>query len=156
MKTDLDEIIKKVAVRNGAGLRKDDAVIQLVTVIDSIMENHTKQLAEKQQELLTVFAEKTEATLNRINAEMKENSVRSVNAAANYAKDMLPRVLTEGANEAVRVTKGELTSLLRDMNDLFRDFQGILAGTKKIAVGACIIITMVGLLVGFIGIRMQQ
>ncbi len=63
MKTDLDAVIRAVAVNNGAGLKKTDAVMQLVTVMDAIIESHTQQLAEQQKALLVGFAEKIEASL---------------------------------------------------------------------------------------------
>lgn len=153
MKTDLDEIIKKVAVRNGAGLRKDDAVIQLVTVIDSIMENHTKQLAEKQQELLTSFAEKTETTLNRINADMKEHTERSVNATAKFALDMLPRILTDGTNAAVTVAKGELGMLVTELNESLVGLKKTVAGCGQLTWGTCIVLAGVALLIILTGLR---
>ena len=87
MKTDLDAVIRAVAVNNGAGLKKTDAVMQLVTVMDAIIESHTQQLAEQQKALLVGFAEKIEASLLRANTDMKANTEHSVHAVTEYAKD---------------------------------------------------------------------
>lgn len=126
MKTNLDEVIKTVAVRNGAGLKKSDAVMQLVTVMDVIIENHTTQLAEHQKILLVGFAEKIEESLLSINTDMKDNTKQSVNAVTEYAKDILPKVMTAGATEAVKAAKGELATMLLEFHNTVESFkQGV-------------------------------
>lgn len=137
MKTDLDEVIKTVAVRNGAGLKKTDAVIQLVTVMDTIIDSHTRELAEQQKALLVGFAEKIEESLLRIDTDMKENTGRSVNAVTEYAKDILPKVMTAGATEAVKAAKGELTAMIYDFHNSVESFKRwTKAGVVAVAVGA--------------------
>ncbi len=114
MKTDLNVIIKNVAVRNGAGFVKNDAVMQLVTVIDTIMENYTAQLTEHQKALLLSFSEKIEEGLLRVTTDTSANTKNSVNAVTEYAKGILPQVMTAGSTEAVKAAKGELEGMLRD------------------------------------------
>ncbi len=126
MKTDLDEVIKKVAVRNGGGLKKSDAVMQLVTVMDTIIESHTAQLAEQQKVLLIGFAGKVEEALLRITSDTKESTEHSVNAVTEYAKGILPKVMTTGAAEAVNAAKGELSGMLVDFSILLGSFKHLL------------------------------
>lgn len=123
MKTDMDAIIKNVAVRNGAGLKKSDAVMQLVTVMDSIMESHTNQLAEHQKALLVSFSEKLEEALIRVTQDTNSSTKNSVNAVTEYAKGILPQVMTSGATEAVKAAKGELSGMLVDFSILLGSFK---------------------------------
>ncbi len=126
MKTDLDEVIKKVAVRNGGGLKKSDAVMQLVTVMDTIIESHTTQLAEQQKMLLVGFAEKIEEALLRITTDMKGSTEHSVSAVTGYAKGLLPKIMTTGATEAVKAAKEELSGMLVDFSILLGSFKHLL------------------------------
>lgn len=114
MKTDMEAVIKNVAVRNGAAFVKNDAVMQLITVIDTIMENYTTQLTEHQKTLLMSFSEKIEEGLLRVTNDMNANTKTSVNAVTEYAKGILPQVMTAGATEAVKAAKGELEGMLTD------------------------------------------
>jgi hypothetical protein len=137
MKTNLDEMIKTVAVRNGAGLKKSDAVMQLVTVMDTIIESHTTQLAEQQKALLVGFAEKIEESLFSINTDMRENTKQSVDAVTEYAKDILPKVMTAGATEAVKAAKGELAAMLLDFHNSVESFkQGIKVSVIMVGLSA--------------------
>ncbi len=128
MKTDLDAVIRAVAVNNGAGLKKTDAVMQLVTVMDAIIESHTQQLAEQQKALLVGFAEKIEASLLRVNTDMKANTEHSVHAVTEYAKDILPKVMTAGATEAVKAAKSELSAMLLDFDCRVVPFRRLIQG----------------------------
>lgn len=123
MKTDMDAIIKNVAVRNGAGLKKSDAVMQLVTVMDSIIESHTNQLAEHQKALLVSYAEKMEEALLRVTQDMNNSTKSSVNAVTEYAKGILPQIMTAGATEAVKAAKGELSTMLMEFSILLESFK---------------------------------
>lgn len=126
MKTDLNAIIKNVAVRNGAGFVKNDAVMQLVTVIDTIMENYTTQLTEHQKALLVSFSEKIEEGLLRVTTDMSANTKNSVNAVTEYAKGILPQVMTAGATEAVKAAKGEMDGMLIDFSITINSFKHML------------------------------
>ncbi len=126
MKTDLDAIIKKVAVRNGAGFVKTDAVMQLVTVMDAIMENHTAQLADQQNAMLASFREKLEDSLVRVTQDTNSSTRNSVNAVTEYAKGILPQVMTSGATEAVKAAKGELSGMLTEFSILLGGFKHML------------------------------
>lgn len=126
MKTDLDTITKNVAVRNGAGLVKSDAVMQLVTVIDTIMENYTTQLTEHQKQLLVSFSEKIEESLLRVTNDMNANTKKSVNAVTEYAKGILPQVMTAGSTEAVKAAKGELAGMLIEFTMIMNSFKHML------------------------------
>lgn len=126
MKTDLDAIIKTVAVRNGAGLKKSDAVMQLVTVMDSILESHTNQIAEQQKALLTSFSEKLEESLLRVTQDTNTSTKSSVNAVTEYAKGILPQIMTAGATEAVKAAKSELSGMLMDFSIIINSFKHML------------------------------
>lgn len=123
MKTDQSVIIKNVAVRNGAGLVKSDAVMQLVTVIDTIMENYTTQLTEHQKQLLTSLSEKIEEGLLRVTADTNASTKNSVNAVTEYAKGILPQVMTAGSAEAAKAARGELSGMLMEFTAVLNAFK---------------------------------
>lgn len=143
MSTDLDRVIREAAVKNGVGLRKDDPVMTLVTIMNTIIDDQKVGLSEQQKVLLVHFAEKVEESLSRINVDMKENAERSVNAAATYAKDMLPKVMTAGASEAVKAAKGELASMLHDFHCTVASFkQWTLTGMIVVSASAVVAVVV--------------
>lgn len=126
MKTDMEAVIKNVAVRNGAAFVKNDAVMQLITVIDTIMDTYTTQLTEHQKTLLVSFSEKIEGGLLRVTNDMNANTKTSVDAVTEYAKGILPQVMTAGATEAVKAAKGELEEMLVGFSITITSFKQML------------------------------
>lgn len=90
--------------------------MQLVTVIDTIMENYTTQLTEHQKALLISFSEKIEEGLLRVTTDTNSNTKTSVNAVTEYAKSILPQVMTAGATEVVKAAKGELSGMIAEFS----------------------------------------
>lgn len=137
--TDLDTIIKKAAVHNGVGLRKDDPVMVLVTIMNTLIDDMKETLPEQQKRLLVNFAEKVEDSLQRLNTDMKGNTERSVNAVTDYAKGILPKVMTSGAAEAVKAAKSELSTMLADFDTTVGAFKRtVLACTAAILLSALV------------------
>lgn len=57
---------------------------------------------------------------------MNANTKTSVNAVTEYAKGILPQVMTSGATEAVKAAKGEMEGMLVDMSIIIDSFKHML------------------------------
>lgn len=116
MSTDLDAVIKEVAQKNGIGLRKDDPIMSLVTIMNRIIDDQKEGLTEQQKRLLVNFAEKLEESLQRVSGEVKGTTEKSLNAVVDYAKNLFPKIMASGANEVVQLSKGEMAKVMFGFN----------------------------------------
>ena len=110
--TSLDIVIREVASKNGVGLRKDDQVMTLPTIMNRIIEDHTKGLAERQAEMLGKMAEKIEEMAIQVDQDSRRNAEKGLNAILEIARNNVSQIMTAGADEMVKKVNTEMLAVL--------------------------------------------
>jgi hypothetical protein len=153
MSTDLERYIKKAAIENGIAFRKEDPAMGFVTLLDTLLDDQRLAFSEHQKQLLVNHAEKMESVLLRASQDMRENTDRSVNAVAEYAKGLLPKVLTAGATEAAKAAKSELSGMLLEFNSAAASFQRTARASAAIVLASTVVILLAAAVLAVAALR---
>lgn len=108
--TAVDELIQKIAVKNGVIVGRDDPVM----IVHTILEQFQADLRDSQAALLRAHREELEAHAGRWGAEAKEKAERILNASLGASKTLMSEALNEGASMAAKRLAEQVEASLKD------------------------------------------
>jgi RPA family protein len=126
MSTDLDEVIRTVAKKNGVGLYKDDPVMVLVTIINQLTEDQRAGVVaalEKYREVHSDIALRWQADAARA-------ANRILNAALDAGREEMAKGMSAGASQVVRIANEASASALAEQR---KETEKLLGGMKRFA-----------------------
>jgi hypothetical protein len=103
-----DELIKEIAVKHGIAVSRDDPIMILQTINNSLLQDTERA----QQALLETYKEELEALSMRWSEDVKDKSQRIVNASLSASKNAMAESVQESAKVASTLLKNELESVL--------------------------------------------
>lgn len=126
MSTDLDAVIRNVAKKNGVGLRKDDPVMALVTIIN--------QLTEDQQAGVVAALEKYREVHRDLALRWQADAARAankiLNAALDAGREELSKGMSAGAAQVVQIVTEANASTLAEQR---KEAEKLIGGMKRFA-----------------------
>jgi len=118
--TELEELIKEIAVKHGIAVGRDDPILILQTINKRLMQESQKA----QQEMLDQFKSELEGISLRWSADAKDKAERILNASLNASKASMEQLLQAGTKEFVVTIKSEVDTSLsrigRPIHDSYR------------------------------------
>ena len=115
--TEVEELIKEIAVKHGIAVGRDDPILILQTINKRLMQDSQKA----QQEMLDQFKSELECISLRWSADAKDKAERILNASLNASKASMEQLLQAGAKEFVAAIKSEIDTSLNRMGRPIRD-----------------------------------
>ncbi len=115
--TELEELIKEIAVKHGIAVGRDDPILILQTINNRLMQESQKA----QQEMLDQFKSELEGISLRWSADAKDKAERILNASLNASKASMEQLLQTGAKEFVTTIKSQMDASLSRMGSPIRD-----------------------------------
>jgi multidrug efflux pump subunit AcrA (membrane-fusion protein) len=115
--TDVEDLIKEIAVKHGIAVGRDDPILILQTINKRLMQESQKA----QQEMLDQFKSELEGISLRWSADAKDKAERILNASLNVSKASMEQLLQAGAKEFVTTIKSEVDASLNRMDHPIRD-----------------------------------
>ena len=123
--TNIQDVIKRAAIECHMGLKEDDPVMSLVTVINQITEDQEKVF----QASLEQYREQHEDIAHRWRQDAESVAKRIIHAALNAGQETLGKGMSEGAAQvialirqenahAVAIQKAELRQAIHDFRRL--------------------------------------
>jgi hypothetical protein len=110
--TAVDELIQKIATKNGVMVGRDDPVM----IVHTILEIFQADLRDAQTALLREHREELEAHACRWGAEAKEKAERILTAALSASKALMSEALNEGASIAANRLAEQVEASLEEAN----------------------------------------
>jgi hypothetical protein len=110
--TAADELIQKIAAKNGVIVGRDDPVM----IVHTILELFQADLRDAQAALLRAHREELEAHAGRWGAEAKEKAERILSAALGASKALMSEALNEGASSAAERLAAQVEASLEEAN----------------------------------------
>jgi hypothetical protein len=108
--TAVDELIQKIAVKNGVMVSRDDPVM----IVHTILEQFHADLRDNQAALLRAHREELEAHAGRWGTEAKEKAERILTASLGASKSLMSEALNEGASMAARRLAEQVEASLKE------------------------------------------
>lgn len=111
MNEPIDTLIKEIAVKHGVALGRDDPVLILHTMNETLL----RESADKQEALFKGLKEELELQAKRWNEETKARAERVLNAALSATKDAMVGVVDsmgKASMEAVQGEEGRLADIM--------------------------------------------
>jgi hypothetical protein len=133
MSEDNDALIKKIAVKHGIAVGRDDPILILHTLNNQLLLDSQKA----QQELLDQFKAELEGLSLRWSTDAREKAERILNASLVASEESMGHLMQAGANELVATVKNEVDATLKRIERPIRDAYRI--GTMNI-LAACLTI----------------
>jgi len=115
--TELEELIKEIAVKHGIAVGRDDPILILQTINKRLMQ----ESQQAQQEMLDQFKSELEDISLRWSANAKDKAERILNASLNASKASIEQLLQAGTKEFVATIKSEVDASLSRMGRPIRD-----------------------------------
>ncbi|TAL47129.1 MAG: conjugal transfer protein TraM [Methylovulum sp.] len=115
--TEVEELIKEIAVKHGIAVGRDDPILILQTINKRLMQESQKA----QQEMLDQFKSELEDISLRWSADAKDKAERILNASLNASKASMEQLLQAGAKEFVATIKTEVDASLSRIAHPIRD-----------------------------------
>lgn len=115
--TELEELIKEIAVKHGIAVGRDDPILILQTINKRLMQ----ESQNAQQEMLDQFKSELEGISLRWSADAKDKAERILNASLNASKASMEQLLQAGAIEFVATIKSEVDVSLSRIGRPIRD-----------------------------------
>ncbi|MCC8108312.1 MAG: hypothetical protein LIQ30_04550 [Planctomycetes bacterium] len=111
MTTRLEDVIRDAALKNRVGLREDDPVMVLVTIMNRIAEDQTANSTAAMENHRTIFQEIALAW--RTDATERANQI--LNAALDAGRKAMAKGMTEGGTKVMALVRDETESMLSEM-----------------------------------------
>lgn len=109
-----DKTIQEIAVRHGVILSKDDPILILHTMNESLL----AETRQTQALMLTQFREEMERISSQWKDDAKEKAEKILNVALTESKEAMARLLQESTNESVQAMKKLILAALSETHDL--------------------------------------
>ena len=94
MSTEVEELIKEIAVKHGIAVGRDDPIMILQTINARLMQDSQKA----QQEMLDTFKSELEEMSHRWGIDAKEKAERILNASLAASKDAMGQIMLEAVS----------------------------------------------------------
>lgn len=109
MSVPFEDIVKDVAKQNAYGLRMDDPILILATIMNHVVDDQTASMRLALEE----FRTKNEETAYQWRHDAKETANRILNAAINAGREAMVKNMSEGAREVVAMVDREVVQALQ-------------------------------------------
>jgi hypothetical protein len=106
--SELEELIKEIAVKHGIALGRDDPILILQTLNNRLLQANQKA----QQALLDQYKAELEELSLRWSADAKEKAERILNASLDASKAVMEQLMRASAKEMVTTMKAEVDASL--------------------------------------------
>lgn len=106
--TDMDEVIAEVARKNGVGLREDDLVMTLVTIMNRITNDQTIAMKKTLEE----YQRSHEQIAHRWRQDATDRAEQILNAALKASREAMSKGMTEGAAQVIALIRDETNRAL--------------------------------------------
>jgi hypothetical protein len=137
--SELEELIKEIAVKHGIALGRDDPILILQTLNNRLLQASQKA----QQALLDQYKAELEDLSLRWSTDTKEKAERILNASLNASKVTMEQLMRASTKEMVTTIKAEVDALLNHISGPIKDTNRI--GLMNI-VASCITLLATGIL----------
>lgn len=97
MSTEVEEIIKEIAIRHGIAVGRDDPIMVLRTINEILL----KDSMTAQAEILSVFKSELEEAANRWDLAANEKAEKMLNISLNASKKAMSSMLDAGVKSAI-------------------------------------------------------
>ncbi len=119
--SELEELIKEIAVKHGIALSRDDPILILQTLNNRLLQASQKA----QQALLDQYKAELEDLSQRWSADAKEIAERILNASLDASIVAMERLMQSSAKEMVTTIKAEIDASLNRINRPIKDTKRI-------------------------------
>ena len=108
MASEVEELIKEIAVKHGIAVSRDDPIFVLQTVNHHLM----RDSARAQQAILDRYKEELQVIVQTWSADAKGIAERVLNVAMTAAKEAMAKVMEQGATTAAESMRAEINQAL--------------------------------------------
>ncbi|MEY3759921.1 MAG: hypothetical protein RIR39_1412 [Pseudomonadota bacterium] len=115
--SELEELIKEIAVKHGIALSRDDPILILQTLNNRLLQASQKA----QQALLDQYKAELEELSLRWSADAKEKAERILNASLDASKVAMEQLMRAGAKEVITTIKTEVDASLYRISSLIKN-----------------------------------
>jgi len=119
--SELEELIKEIAVKHGIALGRDDPILILQTVNNRLLQASQKA----QQALLDQYKAELEELSLRWSADAKEKAERILNASLDASKVATEQLMRASAQKMITTIKTEIDTSLNLINRPIKDINRI-------------------------------
>ena len=110
--SDVDDLIKEIAVKHGIAVGRDDPILILQTINQRLMQDSAKA----QQAMLDQYKQEMEDLARRWGNDSKNKAERVLNAALAASRDTMGKAMQEGAVVVTETIRREMEGILARMN----------------------------------------
>ena len=119
--SELEELIKQIAVKHGIALGRDDPILILQTLNNRLLQASQKA----QQVMLDEYKAELEELSLRWSTEAKEKAERILNASLDASKVAMEQLMRASAQEMITTIKTEIDASLNRINRPIKDTKHI-------------------------------
>jgi multidrug efflux pump subunit AcrA (membrane-fusion protein) len=119
--SELEELIKEIAVKHGIALSRDDPILILQTLNNRLLQASQKA----QQALLDQYKAELEELSLRWSADAKEKAERILNASLDASKVAMEQLMRASAQKMITTIKTEIDTSLNLINRPIKDINRI-------------------------------
>jgi hypothetical protein len=139
--SDVEEIIKEIAIKHGIGVGRDDPIMILHTINKRLMDDSAKA----QQEMLDHYKEELEDLAKRWGDDTKAKAERILNAALAASREMMAKAAQEAAAMVKKTVEQEVETSLKKLQEPMHNTR-ILVVANVIAAAITLIVALAALL----------
>ena len=139
--TELEELIKQIAAKNGIALGRDDPILILQTLNNRLLQDNQKA----QQAMLNQYKEELEALSLRWSSDTKEKAERILNASLESSKVAMDQLMQAGTKELLLRFTSSIDESLILIGYLIKDTKRI--GAMNIIASCITVLAVAALLV---------
>lgn len=121
MGTQVEELIKEIAVKHGITVGRDDPILILQTINNRLMQDSAKA----QQEMLTKYKEEMAEIALRWETDAKAKSERILNASLTASKEVMGKLLQESVSMMAASARKEIESALEKVYEPLKEAKRI-------------------------------
>ena len=108
----IDNLIQEIAKKNGVAVSRDDPIMVLHTINESLLNDSSKA----QRAILEQFREELEGVAHRWSLESKDKAERILNAALSASQNAMSETLQESASHTSQAIAKEISKTLVGLN----------------------------------------
>lgn len=127
MSTEVEEVIKEIAIRHGIAVGRDDPIMVLRTINEILL----KDSKEAQAELLNSFKSELEEAANRWDIAANDKAQRILNASLDASKNAMATQLEAGVKSSLSEIQN---SLKADKDSAIELINRSISETRRIAI----------------------
>lgn len=116
MSTEVEEVIKEIAIRHGIAVGRDDPIMVLRTINEILL----KDSKEAQAELLNSFKSELEESANRWDIAANDKAQRILNASLDASKNAMATQLEAGVKSSLSEIQNSFELINRSISETRR------------------------------------